>query len=115
MPPGIERSKTSEEPSSSSAEERIQARGSGTSKRPLNEERPFTSPEHHSLSSTRLRYCRTKGRPLEKTPVTLHALQQIYEQPFFDLIQQGRDAYLEHWKDDEVQLCTLLSIKTGGC
>ena len=28
---------------------------------------------------------------------------------------QARIAYLDHWKDNEVQLCTLLSIKTGGC
>lgn len=42
-------------------------------------------------------------------------LQDIYRQPFFDLIQQGRNTYLEHWKNNEVQLCTLLSIKTGGC
>jgi len=42
-------------------------------------------------------------------------LQRIYDQPLFDLIQQARSVYLEHWKGDEVQLCTLLSIKTGGC
>ena len=42
-------------------------------------------------------------------------LQSIYRQPFFDLIQQARIAYLDHWKGGEVQLCTLLSIKTGGC
>jgi len=46
---------------------------------------------------------------------TLKQLQEIYSQPFFDLIQQARTAYLRHWKGDEVQLCTLLSIKTGGC
>jgi biotin synthase len=42
-------------------------------------------------------------------------LRQIYSQPLFDLIQQGRNAYLKHWKNNEIQLCTLLSIKTGGC
>ena len=42
-------------------------------------------------------------------------LRAIYRLPFFDLIQRGRNAYLEHWKNGEVQLCTLLSIKTGGC
>lgn len=42
-------------------------------------------------------------------------LEQIYAQPFFDLIHQARHVYLQHWKADEVQLCTLLSIKTGGC
>lgn len=45
----------------------------------------------------------------------LAELQDIYDQPFFDLIQKSRNAYLQHWKGDEVQLCTLLSIKTGGC
>src|SRR3984885_9161038 len=45
----------------------------------------------------------------------LTELQQIYETPFFELISRARAAYLEHWSGNEVQLCTLLSIKTGGC
>ncbi|MGB8354332.1 MAG: biotin synthase BioB [Chthoniobacteraceae bacterium] len=45
----------------------------------------------------------------------LSELQDIYDQPFFELIQQSRNTYLQHWKGGEVQLCTLLSIKTGGC
>jgi biotin synthase len=47
--------------------------------------------------------------------MTLSELQEIYSQPFFDLISQARSVYLEYWPRDEVQLCTLLSIKTGGC
>ena len=47
--------------------------------------------------------------------MTFSKLQSIYNRPFFDLIQASRNAYLEHWKNNEVQLCTLLSIKTGGC
>ena len=47
--------------------------------------------------------------------MNLPALQRLYSQPIFDLIQQARNVYLEHWKVDQVQLCTLLSIKTGGC
>jgi biotin synthase len=47
--------------------------------------------------------------------VKLAELQKIYDAPFFDLIQRARNVFLEHWKHDEVQLCTLLSIKTGGC
>lgn len=35
--------------------------------------------------------------------------------PFFELISRARAVYLEHWTGNEVQLCTLLSIKTGGC
>jgi biotin synthase len=47
--------------------------------------------------------------------MNLAELQRIYEQPFFTLIQQARAVYVEHWKTDQIQLCTLLSIKTGGC
>ena len=42
-------------------------------------------------------------------------LKEIYEQPFFKLLQQSRAVHEAHWPDNEVQLCTLLSIKTGGC
>ena len=41
-------------------------------------------------------------------------LKEVYDTPFFDLISRARSVYLENWKGNEVQLCTLLSIKTGG-
>ncbi|MBI4028621.1 MAG: biotin synthase BioB [Verrucomicrobia bacterium] len=46
---------------------------------------------------------------------SLNRLRKIYRQPFFDLIQRARAVCREHWKNGGVQLCTLLSIKTGGC
>ena len=49
------------------------------------------------------------------SPQTLERLQDIYFQPFFDLLYQARAVHMAHWKKDEVQLCALLSIKTGGC
>jgi biotin synthase len=42
----------------------------------------------------------------------LHAL---YYQPLFDLISQSHQIHLEYWHGEEVQRCSLLSIKTGGC
>src|SRR5271155_4360706 len=45
----------------------------------------------------------------------LSSLRALYDQPFFDLIAQAREIYRAHWAENEVQLCTLLSIKTGGC
>lgn len=42
-------------------------------------------------------------------------LQQLYDLPFFDLIQRSRSVHEQNWPENEVQLCTLLSIKTGGC
>ena len=45
----------------------------------------------------------------------LASLRAVYDQPFFDLISRAREVYRAHWPEHEVQLCTLLSIKTGGC
>jgi biotin synthase len=42
-------------------------------------------------------------------------LSTLYHQPFFDLISQSREVHLQHWRGEEVQRCSLLSIKTGGC
>jgi biotin synthase len=43
------------------------------------------------------------------------ALSRLYRQPLFDLISQSRAVHLEHWRGEQVQRCSLLSIKTGGC
>jgi biotin synthase len=42
-------------------------------------------------------------------------LHRLYHLPFFDLLKQARAVHEENWPEREVQLCTLLSIKTGGC
>ena len=42
-------------------------------------------------------------------------LQRLYHLPLFDLLQEARTVHEAHWPKNEVQLCTLLSIKTGGC
>src|SRR5215469_10857054 len=42
-------------------------------------------------------------------------LSALYHQPFFDLISQSRAVHLQHWRGEDVQRCSLLSIKTGGC
>lgn len=49
---------------------------------------------------------------MSKTFAELHA---IYHRPFFDLIQESRRVHADHWPEREMQLCTLLSVKTGGC
>src|ERR1700759_775996 len=47
--------------------------------------------------------------------MNLVQLQQIYDLPFFDLLTKARAIFVQHWENQSVQLCTLLSIKTGGC
>lgn len=47
--------------------------------------------------------------------MTYTELHRLYQLPFFDLLKQARAVHEENWPEREVQLCTLLSIKTGGC
>lgn len=47
--------------------------------------------------------------------MTLEKLSALYHQPLFDLISQSREVHLQHWRGEQVQRCSLLSIKTGGC
>jgi biotin synthase len=47
--------------------------------------------------------------------MTLSDLQAVYETPFFDLLSRARATFQENWTGQQMQLCTLLSIKTGGC
>ncbi|HEX8489523.1 MAG TPA: biotin synthase, partial [Chthoniobacterales bacterium] len=42
-------------------------------------------------------------------------LSNLYNKPLFDLISQSREVHLRHWRGEQVQRCSLLSIKTGGC
>jgi biotin synthase len=55
------------------------------------------------------------GTDSARRPLTLSELEEIYASPFFDLMERARAAFSSHWNKREVQLCTLLSIKTGGC
>ena len=47
--------------------------------------------------------------------MTFDQLSAHYHQPLFDLISESRAVHLSHWRGEEVQRCSLLSIKTGGC
>jgi biotin synthase len=46
---------------------------------------------------------------------TFSELEAIYRRPLFDLLQESRRVHTAHWPENEMQLCTLLSVKTGGC
>ena len=39
----------------------------------------------------------------------------IYSMPFTELLFRAASVHRAHWDPLEVQRCTLLSIKTGGC
>ncbi len=48
-------------------------------------------------------------------PISREEVLAVYETPLLPLVDRARHVHLEHHKDNEVQLCTLLSVKTGGC
>jgi len=52
----------------------------------------------------------------EIPPKTFVQLSPVYHQPLFALLDQSRRVHRNNWGENEgVQLCRLLSIKTGGC
>ncbi|WP_276374349.1 biotin synthase BioB [Chryseolinea sp. H1M3-3] len=46
---------------------------------------------------------------------TREEISEIYNQPILNLIYQGATVHREFHDPQEVQVCTLLSVKTGGC
>jgi biotin synthase len=45
----------------------------------------------------------------------LEDVMALYELPFNELMFRAQEAHRAHWPDGDVELATLLSIKTGGC
>jgi len=50
-----------------------------------------------------------------RTDWTRAEIAELYALPFTELLFRAASVHREHHQPDEVQLCTLLSIKTGGC
>jgi biotin synthase len=50
-----------------------------------------------------------------RPPFTREEVRALYDTPLLPLLDQARAVHLAHHPDNEVQLCTLLSVKTGGC
>ncbi len=46
---------------------------------------------------------------------TLAQAREIHDLPLFELIDRSRAVHTRYHAPSEVQLCTLLSVKTGGC
>ena len=46
---------------------------------------------------------------------TSEEVRAIYDLPLMELMHRAQTLHRQHHPEDEVQLCTLMSIKTGGC
>ena len=58
--------------------------------------------------------CETRG-PRAPQAWTVAAVLQLLDIPFLDLLHRAQDVHRAHHPANEVQLSTLLSIKTGAC
>ena len=47
--------------------------------------------------------------------MTLAELQDLHSLPFFELLKRSHEVHEASFPNGKIQLCTLLSIKTGGC
>ncbi|MEE4154400.1 MAG: biotin synthase BioB [Erythrobacter sp.] len=50
-----------------------------------------------------------------RTDWTREEIDALFDQPFTELVFEAASVHREYHPPSEVQLCTLLSIKTGGC
>jgi biotin synthase len=51
----------------------------------------------------------------ERHDWSLDEVRTIHDLPLFDLVDRARTVHLENHRASEVQLSTLVSVKTGGC
>jgi biotin synthase len=45
----------------------------------------------------------------------LEHVRALHDRPLFELLDEARAVHRAHHPEQQVQLCTLLSVKTGGC
>lgn len=68
------------------------------------------SPSFHSHTSQPL-----PSGIVKRHDWTLEEVRSLYTQPLMDLVFQAQSAHRQVFQENKVQLCSLLSIKTGGC
>jgi len=60
-------------------------------------------------------YCYFGARIEIRNNWTRDQISEIYHSPILDLIYRGASVHRQYHESGEVQVCTLLSVKTGGC
>ncbi len=46
---------------------------------------------------------------------SIEAIQRLFDMPFMDLLHMAQTVHRAHWPEGDIELATLLSVKTGGC
>lgn len=55
------------------------------------------------------------ARPAPAGPWTREAVLALLQRPFMDLLHEAQAVHRAHWPQGDVELASLLSVKTGGC
>ncbi|MBP8779968.1 MAG: biotin synthase BioB [Alicycliphilus sp.] len=60
------------------------------------------------------------ARPAHASPAaaqrwSVQAVQELLDRPFMDLLWQAQEVHRQYWPAGDIELATLLSVKTGGC
>ena len=53
--------------------------------------------------------------PPTRSDWTVDEVREIYGRPFLQLVHEAAEVHRRHFDPAEVQVCQLVSIKTGGC
>lgn len=85
------------------------------------------------MSNTTALHCASEASHAQPQPIVLHraasdvpaskqpstwsipAIQALLDLPLMDLLFQAQQVHRAHWPANEIELATLLSVKTGGC
>jgi biotin synthase len=57
----------------------------------------------------------TNKTPVNSKPITVEEVLALYEMPFNELMAKASAIHRENFPEGDIELATLLSIKTGGC
>src|SRR5258705_1929581 len=60
-------------------------------------------------------FCSGCSMPVTSSPITRDEVAALYRTPILELIGRAAEVDRRHHEPSEVQVCVLLSVKTGGC
>ena len=76
---------------------------------------PNQQTQAHTLQFCEPVRAETKSADSSQTVWSVDAVQELLEMPFMDLLLQAQTVHRKHWPKQDIELATLLSVKTGGC
>lgn len=68
-----------------------------------------------SSSHTTVQVHRRTPPAAQKGAWSLEAIQALLDKPLMDLLFEAQTVHRQHWPAGDIELATLLSVKTGGC